>query len=59
MHSLTTLLEKSRAEEQALAAGVVRYSARRLFRIDSLIGWMSEMWDPRPARTSADNTAYS
>jgi hypothetical protein len=44
-YSLKLLLEKGRAEEQALAAGVPRYSARRLFRLDSWLGWMSEMWE--------------
>jgi len=46
-HSLKLLLEKSRMEEQALATGRLRFSVRRLFRIDSVVGWMSEMWEWR------------
>jgi hypothetical protein len=45
LHSLKSLLEKARAEEQARAAGALRFSAIRLFRIDSFIGWMTQMWD--------------
>jgi hypothetical protein len=36
------LLEKSRMEEEALATGGLRFSIRRLFRIDSIVGWMSQ-----------------
>ena len=40
-YSLKLLLEKSRIEEDALAAGRLRFSVRQLFRIDSMVGWMS------------------
>jgi hypothetical protein len=46
LHSLKLLLEKGRAEEQARAAGTLRFSAKRLFRIDSLIAWMTQMFEP-------------
>jgi hypothetical protein len=49
-HSLKLLLEKSRVEEEALASGRLRSSVRRLFRIDSIVGWMSEMWQWRRRR---------
>jgi len=46
-HSLKLLLEKSRIEEEALATGRLRFPVRRLLRIDSIVGWMSEMWEWR------------
>jgi len=46
-YSLKLLLEKSRIEEEALATGRLRFSVQRLFRIDSIVGWMSEMWEWR------------
>jgi len=45
-HSLKTLLDKSRAEEQAIAAGRTRYLARRLFWMQGLIDWLSLLWRP-------------
>ena len=47
IHSLKLLLEKSRLEEEALASGRFPFSVRRLFRIDSIVGWMSAMWEWR------------
>jgi hypothetical protein len=44
-HSLKLLLEKSRMEEEAFATGRLHFSVRCLFRIDSIVGWMSEMWE--------------
>ena len=46
VHSLKTLLDKSEAEEQAFAAGRMRYFARRLFRKHMLVEWISLLWRP-------------
>jgi hypothetical protein len=46
VHSLKTLLDKSEAEEQAFAAGRVRYFAQRLFRKHMLVEWISLLWRP-------------
>ena len=45
-HSLKTLLDKSRAEEQAFAAGRTRYLARCLFTMQVLVEWLSLLWRP-------------
>jgi len=43
-YSLKMVIEKSRAEEQALAKRKLRNPNRLLRWFDSLIGWMSQMY---------------